>query len=80
MAGSAGEDDFSDDIMTNKKEGESEVGRVAMRVNLLEGASVSPIKEQEKKRPRRDGEGRDGELTNPNAKSTLSLEESDRAQ
>jgi len=41
--------------------------------------SISPLKEQEKKRPRRDGDG-DDVLTNTNIRSMLSFEESDRAQ
>jgi hypothetical protein len=56
-----------------------------VQVNLLEhpsqkGISISPLKEQEKKRPRRDGDGKADEMTNPNAKSALSFKESDRAQ
>ena len=59
--------------------------RVAMQVNLLEHpaqekVSISPLKEQEKKRPRRNGDGRVDGPTNSNAKSALSFEESDRAQ
>jgi hypothetical protein len=37
--------------------------------------SISPLKEQEKKRPRRDGD-REDSITNSTIRSTLSLEES----
>jgi len=38
------------------------------------------LAEQEKKRPRRTESGEDDELENPNARSALSFEESERAQ
>jgi hypothetical protein len=60
-------------------------GRVAKQVNLLEhpaqkDASISPLKEQEKKRPRKNGGGKDDDLSNTNIRSVLSFEESDWAQ
>jgi len=86
METSVGDDEDPDGNMSRKREVASvAVGRVALQVNLLEHPSqkettVSPLKEHEKKNPRRDGDGDDDELTNPNAKSVLSFEESDRAQ
>jgi len=60
-------------------------GSVAMEVIRSEqsthiDASISPLKEQEKKRPRRNGGEEEDRLNNPSIRSALSLEESDRAQ
>lgn len=59
-------------------------GRVAQQVNLIEhspslNASIRPLKEQEKKRPRRNEGGEDGSNSS-NTKSALSFEEGDRAK
>lgn len=59
-------------------------GRVAKQVNLLEtppqaNSSVSPLKEQEKKRPRREGGGEEDSAT-ATIRSALSFEGSDRTQ
>jgi len=56
-----------------------------MQLSLLEhpsqkDASISPLKEQEKKRPRRNRGGEVDDLINTNIRSALSFEESDRAQ
>jgi len=86
METSIGEDDEVDD-MGAKKRDVTEVdgrGRVAQQVNLLENTptlntEVSPVKEQEKKRARRNGDGEDGKNSIIN-RSALSFEESDRTQ
>jgi hypothetical protein len=70
------------------KKGETDDGgsrSVAMEVIRSEqsthiDASISPLKEQEKKRPKRNGGEEEDRLNNPSIRSALSLEESDRAQ
>ena len=58
-----------------------EEGAEDMQVVLADpNASISPLKEQEKKRPRRDGEGEEEGSNNKNMRSALSFEESGRAQ
>jgi hypothetical protein len=85
----AGVEDEIDDMDTSLEYYEAEttaneLGQVAMQTNLLEppqkDATISPIKEQEKKRPRKNGGEEDNELTKTNARSALSFEESGRAQ
>jgi len=61
------------------------VGRVAKCVNFLElsgqkETAISPQKEQEKKRPRRNGDGEEGNAATTNIRSALSFEESGWAQ
>ena len=75
-----------DDAGQSKKDVETKepVGRVAKQVNLLvlpqHGGVISPMAEQEKKRPRR-AEKREEEVQqNQTARSALSFEEGDRAQ
>ena len=60
-------------------------GRVAMQVNRFEQPSqvdpdISPLKEQDKKRPRRNGGEVESAVKTTNIKSALSFEESDREQ
>lgn len=70
------EDEDPEKLQENKKGG-SEEGEVAdMQVSVPPlNNSISPLKEQEKKRPRRDGD-REDSITNSTIRSTLSLEES----
>lgn len=83
-----GDDVDMDGILSEKREGADDEGtcRVAMQVSLLEQPiqkepAISPLKEQEKKRPRRNGgkDDDDGDVT-MNSRSVFSFEESDRAQ
>ena len=60
-------------------------GRVAWQVNRLEHptqhtGTISPLAEQEKKRPRKSGDGVEEEQNISNARSALSFKESGRAQ
>lgn len=73
-----------DEENSEKDKEESEGERVAMQVNVFKNSpkelsSVSPLKEQEKKRPRREGDGVD-DTTKANLRSALSFEESGRTQ
>lgn len=61
------------------------IGGAPVQAQLLEypttkDGAISPIAEQEKKRPRRSEDGGEVNQDNPNARSALSFEESDRAQ
>lgn len=83
---SADEDGDPDDNPSKKRDGVTgeTTGRVAMQVNLLEHPSqknneISPMAEQEKKRPRRTESGEDEDLEHPNARSVLSFEKSGQA-
>jgi hypothetical protein len=87
METSVGYDDDEDDIEAKKGEVAYThgTGRVAMQVGLLEHPSqkettISPVKEQEKKRPRRNGGEEDDVDAKMSTKSVLSFEESDRTQ
>lgn len=62
MDTSTGEEEDPENLQAKKRDGSDGGGWVTMQVSLLEhppqqSASVSPLKEQEKKRPRRDGDG-----------------------
>ena len=85
-----GAEDAYDDMETYQRDDENSadsqgIGRVAMQVTLLEHqdqkeAAISPLQEQEKKRPRRSEGGNDSNATKNIIRSALSFEESDRAQ
>jgi hypothetical protein len=80
METSIGKEEDSKKLQANKKGGSEEGDADDMQVSLPNSnPSISPLKEQEKKRPRRDGDGEDG-TTNSNIRSALSLEESGRTQ
>jgi len=85
-----GAEDAYEDMETYQRDDENSAdsqgtGRVAMQVTLLEHqdqkeAAISPLQEQEKKRPRRSEGGNDSNATKNIIRSALSFEESDRAQ
>jgi hypothetical protein len=86
MDTSLGDDEDPDNLLSKKREGTDGdgAGRVAKQVNLLDhpsqkGASISPVKEQEKKRTRKNGGGEEDDITKTNIRSALSFEESGRA-
>lgn len=77
---SVGEEENLEKSMIDNKEIPGGDGAEDMQVVLADPhASISPLKEQEKKRPRRDGEAEDGSK-NTTVRSALSFEESGRAE
>lgn len=85
MEKSTEDEDGEDGLPSRKRDGIADGGgRVAQQVNLIEhapmlGANISPVKEQEKKRPRRSEGGEDGS-SSAIARSAPSFEEGDREQ
>jgi hypothetical protein len=77
--------DGEDDQAAKEKEGDAQGLTNLAQTNLLEyqsakNATISPIAEQEKKRPRRSEDGEVKNQENPNARSSLSFEKSGRTQ
>jgi hypothetical protein len=77
--------DGEDDQAAKEKEGDAQGLTNLAQTNLLEyqsakNATISPIAEREKKRPRRSEDGEVKNQENPNERSALSFEESGRAQ